>query len=167
MDYDSLLDRYRDELVAQAARWLGDINKAEDAAQEALLRAHCNVETFANHPNPRAYLLLALRHAIISQWRVERRMCQPEEGLEGLADKRILASPHQGLIVREAVAALPAQQRRAMELHLEGHEADDIARLMGVDVKAVYRLIYRGRERLRVLLDHPATKQKSGRRAAP
>jgi RNA polymerase sigma-70 factor (ECF subfamily) len=165
MEHDGGLDRYRDELLAHAARRLGDINQAEDATQEALLRAYRNAETFGNHPNPRAYLLLALRHAIISQWRAEQRTCQPEGGLDGLPDRRSLANPQEALIVREAVAALPAQQRRAMELHMEGHEADDIARLMKVTVQAVYRLIYRARERLRQLLDHPPTRQKSGRRA--
>jgi RNA polymerase sigma-70 factor (ECF subfamily) len=165
MGTEGLLDRYRDELLLHACRWLGDINRAEDAVQEALLRAHRNAETFDNHPNKRAYLLLALRHAVISQWRVDRKTCQPEKGLEGLADGRSLAGPQEALIVREAVEALPSQQRRAMELHLAGHEASDIARIMEVSVQAAYGLVYRARERLRVLLDRPPTKQRSGRRA--
>lgn len=161
-----MLDRYRDELVALATRWMGDIHKAEDAAQEALLRAHRNADTFANHPNPRAYLLLALRHAIISHWRAERRLAQPDEGLEGLADAKAPSCPHHELIVREAVQSLPSRQRQVMELHLEGHGASETAARMGLSASDVYRVIHRARARLRQLLGHPATRQRSGRRRA-
>lgn len=152
----------RAELLALAARRLRDIHKAEDAVQEALLRAHRAGSIFSRHPNPRAYLRLALRHAIASLWRADRRFCQPEEGLEALADRRDCGQ--QALIVRDAIEELAGQQRRAMELHLEGHEHGEVAEEMGLNIKAVYRLVHQARRRLRQLLDQPPTKQKSGRR---
>jgi RNA polymerase sigma-70 factor (ECF subfamily) len=65
------------------------------------------------------------------------------------------ASRHEQLLrLAAALAQLPGDQRDAVELHhLNGHTVAEVGRLMGKSRPAAMGLIYRGLQRLRVLLD--------------
>jgi RNA polymerase sigma-70 factor, ECF subfamily len=144
-----------------------------DVVQETLLQAHAQRFQYRGHSENewRAWLRTILAHKIIDAQRKHgRREKLPERSLQAALDEssvRIepwLASPCSSpseeagrserlLRLTEALARLPDDQRRAIELHhLDGNSVPEAARMMGRTTASVAGLLRRGLAELRTLV---------------
>jgi len=165
--FEELLRRYRVPLVSYFVRMLRDRALAEDLAQEVFLRVYRARERYQPEARFTTWLyriatnlaLNALRdrkpEALLSEEenpdgepRMER-FVDPQPSVE----QQLVESDRQRLI-RQAVEALPPNQRAAVILH-KYQEVDyrQIAGILKVSESAVKSLLFRAYEALRVRLE--------------
>jgi RNA polymerase sigma-70 factor (ECF subfamily) len=179
---EELLERCRAYLCLLARLQVGPRLQAKldasDLVQQTLLRAHQNRQQFRGH-SP-AELMAWLRQILANElaravraFRTEGRDLAREQALQANLDdssSRLQAwlaadqtSPSQCAIREEqllrlgaALACLPDEQRRAVELHhFQGCPLAEVAALLNRSEEAVVGLLYRGLKKLRRLLDNP------------
>ncbi len=175
---DSFLWKYRDYLRRIARRRLGSRLRGKvdesDLVQEAILQACVNRDQFrgTSEAQRRGWLRTILENKIISalrrfsRWRrdsgremsVEWQSCEfAERGFAGDATTLSLSRQvdHDEDLMRlaEALAALPDDQRRAVEMHhLEELSFAEIAARLGRSKTSVAGLVFRGVRALRARL---------------
>lgn len=139
-------------LVLQLFALCGDLADAEDAVQEAFVKAIAKGRAFDRVQNPEAWLrTVALNHQR-NAWRhatVVRRFVTTVPGPQSVPG----LSPDHVAVVR-ALADLDADQRHAVVLHyLADLGTAEIAEELGVPEGTVKSRLSRGRSRLAPLLD--------------
>lgn len=159
--FGELFHRHRDRLWAVAVRTLADREEAADALQDALLSAHRAAARFRGDSAVTTWLHRIVVNACLD--RIRRRKAQPtvplpEEG-SGPARGTELAAPpvdHDTvLVVRQALAQLPVDQRAAIVLvDLQGYSVAEVAAILDVAEGTVKSRCARGRARLAMLLGH-------------
>lgn len=170
------LGRYRDYLTMLARAQLGPRLRqqidADDVVQEALLRAHEQLGTFAGTSEREfaAWLRQVLSGALVDALRAGREgedRRPPDEvighssgAIEGwlrtaTTDPREQEARHEkALRLAAALARLPDEQRTAVELRqLQGLTVPQLEKVMGRSAAAVAGLLRRGLEALRRELD--------------
>jgi RNA polymerase sigma-70 factor (ECF subfamily) len=159
--FTELVDRHAPACLRYATRMLGDRSDAEDAVQEAFLRAHRALATYDARLPFRTWLFAILinrcRTAMAQRARRERRIVNDEAAL-ALAPN---GDERQSLEMRDeiewAVAALVSEQREAFLLrHVEGLSYEEMAQATGAGVSALKMRVKRAGERLKALLDEGA-----------
>ncbi len=164
--FAELVRRHRDRLWSVAMRTLGDREEAADAVQEALLSAHRAAERFRGDAAVTTWLHRIVVNACLD--RVRRRQARPtvplpdgarypDDGGPGFGrEPAAPAVDHDtALVVREALAQLPIEQRAALVLvDLHGYPVAEVAQILGVAEGTVKSRCARGRARLAVLLGH-------------
>jgi len=147
-----LFDGCYRRLVAQLYGVCGDLAEAEDAVQEAFVRALAKPATLRRTDNPEAWLRRVAVNVLRSRWRRTRRHLWLSSVPEPPSDAPGLTPDHVALV--EALRALPAAQREAIALH---HIGDlpvlEVADATGVPVGTVKARLARGRAALSRLLD--------------
>jgi RNA polymerase sigma-70 factor (ECF subfamily) len=171
--FAELVARHRDRLWAVALRTLGDREDAADAVQDALLSAYRAADRFRGDAAVTTWLHRIVVNACLD--RIRRRQAHPTVPLPNSARDRH-GDRHRGgaaepaapvvdhdtaLVVREALAQLPAEQRAALVLvDVQGYSVAEVAQILGIAEGTVKSRCARGRTRLAVLLGHlrpPAT----------
>ncbi len=162
--FAELFRRHRDRLWAVALRTLGDREEAADALQDALLSAHRAAGRFRGDSAVTTWLHRIVVNACLD--RVRRRQAHPTvplpdgvrdvEGATGGVEPAVPAPDHDtALVVREALAGLPVEQRAALILvDVQGYPVAEVARILGVAEGTVKSRCARGRARLAVVLGH-------------
>jgi RNA polymerase sigma factor (sigma-70 family) len=155
-----VLARERALVAALCRRLLGDAALAEDAAQEAVLRALARPPP-AVAPDEVGPLLRAIAVNVCRYWRRQRRrdgrsldalveaggLAEPRAAGEDLADDA--AARETAARVRAAVATLPAGQRAAVALHyFAGLSLIEAAVVLGTDPGAVKSRLHKARRNL-------------------
>jgi RNA polymerase sigma-70 factor, ECF subfamily len=163
--FAELVRRHRDRLWAVALRTIGDREEAADAVQDALLSAHRNAARFRGDAAVTTWLHRIVVNACLD--RIRRRHAHPTVPLpDGNRDddnpalaRREPAAPIQdhdtALVVRDALAALPVDQRAALVLvDLQGYPVAEAAEILGVAEGTIKSRCARGRARMAVTLAH-------------
>ncbi|MEV4117398.1 RNA polymerase sigma factor SigM [Micromonospora sp. NPDC049645] len=163
--FAELFHRHRDRLWAVALRTLGDREDAADALQDALLSAHRAAARFRGDSAVTTWLHRIVVNACLD--RIRRRQAHPTvplpdgnraedgPGIGGSEPAAPAADHDTVLVVREALAALPLEQRAALVLvDVQGYSVAEVARILGVAEGTVKSRCARGRARLAVLLGH-------------
>lgn len=129
--------------------------RADDLAQECLLKAWSNREKFQQGTNLRAWLFTILRNTFYSEMRKRRREVEDADG----AFAAQLATPptqDHAMAVRDfadALARLPDDQREALVLiGAAGMSYEEAAEVCGVKVGTVKSRVSRARSRLSEML---------------
>lgn len=136
-----LYDRYASIALGAALRVVGDREEAEDVVQDAFVAVWRKIDRFdPGRGALRAWLMTVVRNRAIDRVRGRRPSLDVDE-----ADERSLlrTGPNptwdtalqnaSASEVRDALASLPNEQRRAVELaYFEGYTYREVAELMGV-----------------------------------
>jgi RNA polymerase sigma-70 factor (ECF subfamily) len=155
-------DRFEDELLAAVpfmrafGRTLtGDVEQAEDLAQETVLQAWRCREQFHPGTNLRAWLSTILRNRFYSSQR--RRKWRADYDAESI--ERTLMAPDDPSAnveledVRRALSMLPDFQREALILvGAGGLSYEEVATIMGCPVGTVKSRVRRARDELQAIL---------------
>ncbi len=138
---DVLFSRYSGLAYALALRILGDPARAEDAVQDAFVRLWKRVSTFdVARGSLRTWLLTVVRNCAIDILRGSQREREElelhvelrAEG-EGSNPWREVARSLERQAVRDALGALPREQRQAIELAFYGgYSHQEIARIVSI-----------------------------------
>ena|SRR5690606_8431761 len=164
--FGELFRRHRDRLWAVALRTLGDPEEAADALQDAMLNAHRAAERFRGDAAVTTWLHRIVVNACLD--RIRRRRAHPtvplpdgsltEDGPVGVEPTAPLVDPDTALVVRQALAQLPPEQRTAIVLvDLQGYSVAEVAAIFEVAEGTVKSRCARGRARLAVLLGYLRT----------
>ncbi len=154
--FRELFDRHYKRAVNVAYRSTGDPDLAEDIAMDAFARIYESRGSYKPAAKFTTYLYrvivnlsinVAKRRRIIPSVTLDegRDVASPDSGPDERAEQSELARA-----VRDAVLALPANQRMALVLtRYEGLSYQDAAQAMGVSVGAVESLLHRAKQNLR------------------
>ena len=157
--FDTLVERYRDRVFSLAFRMLGDACAAEDAMQEAFLRAYTRLPLYDPAQSFSTWLMCLTARVCLNARRdraAELRCLEqaaksmpPTPTLEEHLYEREQRRTLQRLLMR-----LPAPQRAAVLLYYyEELPVAEVARALEVPVGTVKTWLYRGRENLRRWLE--------------
>ena len=176
------VERFRDYLLVLARVQLGPASRtkleASDVVQQTLLEAHRKRDQFrgGSEAEMAGWLRAILAHTLadgLRRYQAGARDVGQERSLQAALEEsssRLEAwlvadqSPPPEQAARqeqlhrlaEALAQLPEDQRRAVELrHLRGGTVGEVAEQMGRSKEAVAKLLLRGVARLRQLLTDP------------
>jgi RNA polymerase sigma factor (sigma-70 family) len=159
--FAELVRRHRDRLWAVALRTLGDREEAADALQDALLSAYRGAGRFRGESAVTTWLHRIVVNACLD--RARRRQSHPTVPLPDgsrFTDQDGTGPPgpepaapaidhDTALVVREALAQLPIEQRAALVLvDLQGYPVAEVAGMLGVAEGTVKSRCSRGRARL-------------------
>lgn len=134
----------------------------EDIVQAAMLRV-LRVRARGEHGGslPDAYVWRTAYCATIDELRrirAKREVPLVSESRPDLPDVRSLGPEHDthaaeiSTAIREGLATLNEERRRAVTLHLQGHSVPETGRLLGWSTKRAENMVYRGLAELRELL---------------
>jgi RNA polymerase sigma-70 factor (ECF subfamily) len=155
--YAELIELHREELRAHCTRILRSPHDAEDALQEALLRAWCSLHQFEGRGSMRAWLYRIATNASLDQLRRRREpatVVEPEDGVDA-QDQFERRESRRRLIA--AAGQLPPKQRAVFVLRdVFGWSARETGELLGTSVASVNSSVQRARAALRVRLASPS-----------
>ena len=156
--YQVLVHRYRDRYARYAARMLGSLDAAEDAVQDAFVRAYDQLAQCREPEKFAGWLFLILRNRCFAERRRRKREGRPLED----ADESLAASDRSDGAVEQkeraralqrALRGLTTEQHEVFVLkHVEGLAYEEIARLTGATVPSLKMRMHRAYDRLRELL---------------
>ncbi len=155
--FAALYGLYLDPIHRHCFRRLGDREAAEDATSQVFAKALAALPRFdegAGHF--RGWLFTIAEHVLADHFRAAKR----HQALEVVSDvtdtspspEEMAVSADAGRGLREAIAHLPDQQRRVVELRLAGLTGPEIGRVLGCRAKTVDVAQFRAVAKLRILL---------------
>ncbi len=148
--FNALYQRSYHRIAAHVYLMCGNLNEAEECAQEAFAVAWQSRGSLRVDDHPEAWLRTVARRVSIGRWRKARRMVSVPEPLDRPAEA---GDPIDRIAVQRALAELPVAQREAIVLH---HFCDlpiaDIAAETGNPEGTVKARLARGRAKLAQLL---------------
>jgi RNA polymerase sigma-70 factor (ECF subfamily) len=156
--YAVLVARYRDRFARYAARMLGSNDAAEDAVQDALIRAFVRLGDCREPHKFGGWLFLIVRNRCFAERRrPERHGRSLEIGDEVLAapdrSDEALEQAESAEALERALQMVTPEQREVFVLkHVEGLPYEEIAALIGVSVGSLKMRMHRAYDRLRELL---------------
>jgi RNA polymerase sigma-70 factor (ECF subfamily) len=140
-DFRHLVRRYQAVLLAHLAGQLGSSDRAEEAAQETLVRAYFGLEKLKKRESFFSWLLGIANRVAKEQQRSERRWSQMAEVLSEKAPEVELSQDY-GL--ERAVAALPPPYRELVLLrYYGGCSCSEVARQLRMPLGTVTKNLSR------------------------
>lgn len=152
----ALLPQQSFYLSRRALRLTGNVHRAEDLTQDALLKAWANRDSYKPGTNLRAWLFTILRNTFYSELRKRRRQV---EDVDEVAALSLAEEPRQEhtLALKELLSAttrLPDVQRQVLVLMgAYGYSQEETAEFCGCTVGTVKSRVSRGRIALSRMLD--------------
>lgn len=161
--YAELVGYYQKPVYHLCLRMLGDAGDAEDAAQEAFLRAYLQLATYDAARSFKTWIMAIASHYCIDRLRRKRvkLLSLDDEPLVQVLGLRC-SSPlpeetalhgEQASRMQRALAQLPAETRKVVALRYWGdYTCEEIAETTGSSVNAVKSRLHRARAALANLL---------------
>lgn len=161
--FGCLVEAYQTPVYNLAYRMLGNAGEAEEAAQEAFLRAYIHLDSYDPQRSFSTWLLSITSHYCIDQLRRRRMTILPLK--EEIAEPGRLtnASPNPEAVItrreREAwiqqmLSTLSPTDRAAVLLHYwYDHSYKEIAQVLDLTVSAVKSRLYRARRSLAEMIE--------------
>jgi len=166
--FEAIVRTHSGRLLSVARRFLGNNEDAQDAVQDAFIRAYKAIHTFEARAQLHTWLHRILVNTALMKLRERRR--RPTESIEDLLPNystdghqavksrdwsdAVLERKETAAIVREAIAMLPDQYREVLVLRdIEEKDTAEAAELLGTTSNVVKVRLHRARQALRTLLD--------------
>jgi RNA polymerase sigma-70 factor (ECF subfamily) len=161
--FDHIVVRHQRRASRIALMYLRDAAEADEAVQDAFVRAFTRLETYRDEHPFEVWFTRILVNACVDRQRARQRRARRLVALEDLAGEPAAgrsASPERsatGRAWREAVTAavelLPARQREVFVLcHLGDHTPRDVSMMTGMRESTVRVHLFRAVHKLRVTL---------------
>ena len=152
-----LVDRHLQPCLRFATRMLGNRHDAEDATQEALLRAYRALATYDVEASFRTWLFAILvnrcRTSLLRRSRYVQRVVADDDAMHLAMAHDVAPATELRIEIERAVAQLDPDQREAFLLkHVEQLGYEEMAAVTGVGVSALKMRVKRACERLQELL---------------
>ena len=160
--FAELVARHQRSVFGVALRMLGDRDQADDAAQEAFVRAYSRLATFKGESSMRTWLVQITTRLCIDLLRARRRRGEVLLAREGDGEftrvGRVNPDWQGGITDRHAlaraIADLPPHYKAAIILrHLQHLSYSDMARALGVPLATAKTHLRRARLMLRASLE--------------
>jgi RNA polymerase sigma-70 factor (ECF subfamily) len=149
--FAELFARHRRQVYYACKGFFSDGSAAEDATQETFLRAYQNIHRFAGG-NFGSWLMRIARNICIDTWRGAREETTLEDTAEHLSSGEALDETSEMRFafrtVLQEMQTLPQEQRRCVELKMEGYSYEETAASTGLSVQAVKSHLQNGRRNL-------------------
>ena len=166
--FEELVRSHGGRLLSVARRFLGSSEDAQDAVQEAFIRAFKAIHTFEERAQLQTWLHRILVNTALMKLRERRR--KPEDSIDDLLptfasdghqtvesrdwSDALLERKETAGMVRDAIAKLPEPYRIVLMLRdLEERDTAETARILGTTTTVVKVRLHRARQALRTLLD--------------
>jgi RNA polymerase sigma-70 factor (ECF subfamily) len=155
--FAELVDRHSRACLRYATRMLGSREDAEEATQEALLRAHRALARYDGRTAFRTWLMSILinrcRTALLQRRRRTARVVLDEAAVQRAHADNAGSNADLRFTIERALSELEAGQREAFLLkHVEQLSYDEMASATGVGVSALKMRVQRACDRLQQLL---------------
>ena len=160
-----IVDRYKGLVLRLALSFLGNREEAEEAAQEIFLRAFRSLHRFSLDKKLLPWLYsIAVNHLRSAYGRLRRRedhvaSVEIELAAGGESDpQRLVLDEMERSALRQAVDSLPATLREVIVLYYyEELRVETIGAVLNIGVENVKSRLFRGRQKLREILQKTAT----------
>ncbi len=166
--YETLVRVHGGRLLSVARRFLPNTEDAQDAVQEAFIKAFRAIGTFEERAQLHTWLHRIVVNTALMKIRSRKR--RPEESIDDLLpafqpdghqttesrewSDAIFERKETAAIVRQAIAQLPDQYRLVLTLRdIEERDTMETARALGTTTTVVKVRLHRARQALRTLLD--------------
>jgi RNA polymerase sigma-70 factor, ECF subfamily len=166
--FEAIVRTHSGRLLSVARRFLGNDQDAQDAVQDAFIRAYRAIHTFEARAQLHTWLHRIVVNTALMKLRERRR--RPTESIEDLLptftndghqavasrdwSDALLERKETAGIVREAIAMLPDQYREVLMLRdIEEKDTAEAAEILGTTSNVVKVRLHRARQALRTLLD--------------
>lgn len=165
--FDELVGRYRRQVYRVARGILRSHEQADEAAQDALLKAHSGLKSFKGESTFKTWMYRIAMNAAFDLRSREMTQARARQGAaaEALTDARVPRGPRalDDLIraqelgrVREAVARLPERQRLTLTLRVQDDlKLGEIAEILACPVGTVKANLHHAVENLKRQLAEP------------
>jgi RNA polymerase sigma-70 factor (ECF subfamily) len=151
-DFDGFFDEHYGSTLRAVSVAIGHPGRAEDLTQEAFARAFRKWSTVSKLERPVAWVYVVALNAERKRWRRERNAPEPLNQNGSVPD--VAAGVLSTIVVRDALARLPARQRAAVVLRYLGDlTVADIATVMDCAEGTVKATLHQALRNLRVDLD--------------
>lgn len=155
--YRELMERYRGRAMALALNILANFQDAEDATQEAFLRAYWRLEGFDQQRNFKNWFFTLLSHHCLDQVRKKKRFHRLVERLRNTEREALTVSrSNPGALPKidtSLLNRLRPKERTALYLwSQEGYSGAEIAAVLACSEKTAHVHLFRARAKLKALL---------------
>ena len=169
--FSALVEAHQEKMIHTACTFLGNMEDAKDAAQEAFVKAYQNLRSF----NEKSRFSTWLYRILVNHCKDFLRKKKVRQNLQSFSDARgeedtdpvenmRAAGPdaRQKLMDREleaeidkALVGLPFQQRSVFTLrYFEGLKLEEIAGILSLSAGAVKAHLWQANQKMRKILDH-------------
>ena len=155
--FAALVEVYEVPVFNLCFRMLGDAGEAEEAAQEAFLRAYQNLKRYDPEKRFSTWILSIASHYCIDRLRRRRLFTVPLDelmmGSDGLADHQgpeaALGMKESEMEIQRILGELRTEDRAAMILlYWYDHSYEEIAALLSISVPAIKSRLHRARREM-------------------
>ena len=154
--FGELVTRYQRAVYHLAARTLNDRTEAEDAAQEAFLKAYRALNTFRPGAKFSTWIFTICYRGCCDRLAKRKRFSGDElpDRADASAGPELLAERgDDARRLRAAIDALPEKYRAVITLyHLQGKQYEEIASVLNLPLGTVKTHLFRAKEQLRKVL---------------
>ena len=155
--FSEVVQRYQGRIYRLAYRLLGNAEEAEDATQEAFLRAYRSLRTFRPDASFSPWMYRIATNVCLDMLRARRAHTSLDESLldpaSGVSVEGTVAERERLRALTEAIRRLPVGLRTVFLLR---HEAEltyeEIAQTLGLPLNTVRTRLFRARNALKELL---------------
>jgi RNA polymerase sigma-70 factor, ECF subfamily len=157
--FEGLVRRYRDRVYNLCRYILNDTHDAQDAAQDAFIKAYRGLKTYSSEAGLYTWLYrITINTCLDYNKRSRPKTLENETFLENVASRdpspeELYQSKETGRLIQSALRKLPEKLRAAIVLkEIEALSYEEIAEALDTSVGTVKSRISRARDELRRLL---------------
>jgi RNA polymerase sigma-70 factor (ECF subfamily) len=158
--FGTLVERYDRAVYNLCLRTLRDVEEAKDATQEAFFKAFRSLRTYRPAAKFSTWIFSIAYHACCD--RLARRKRYSDGEMADRADPSpgpalLTEQQDEASTLRAAIDGLPEKYRAVITMyHLQGHQYEEIARVLELPMGTVKTHLFRAKELLRRQLAHAA-----------